>query len=45
MKTLRRQRGRLLLWPENAAYQPIVPKRGEELRILGKVIEVRRRLD
>lgn len=37
-------RGRAELRPENPAFEPIVPGPGEELEVLGKVIEVRRRL-
>jgi len=44
VKTLRFRRGRAVLEPQNPAYKPIVPPRGQEFRILGKVIEVRRRL-
>ncbi|MHC5071118.1 MAG: LexA family protein [Planctomycetota bacterium] len=44
VKTLRLRRGRALLEPQNPACEPIVPPKGQELRILGKVIEVRRRL-
>lgn len=44
VKTLRLRRGRAILEPQNPAYRPISPPRGQELRILGKVIEVRRRL-
>jgi repressor LexA len=44
VKTLRFRRGRAVLEPQNPAYKPIVPPPGQELRILGKVIEVRRRL-
>jgi repressor LexA len=36
--------GRTELRPENPAFEPIVPAPGEELEILGKVIEVRRLL-
>jgi repressor LexA len=35
-------KGRPELRPENPAFQPIIPAPGEELEILGKVIEVRR---
>jgi repressor LexA len=41
VKTLRFQRGRPVLVPENPAYATIVP---DELTVLGKVIELRRRL-
>ncbi len=44
VKTLRLRRGRAVLEPQNPAYKPIVPPRGQEFRILGKVVEVRRRL-
>jgi len=44
VKRLRRRRGRVELHAENPAFAPIVPGRGEELRILGQVVEVRRRL-
>lgn len=37
-------KGRAELRPENPAFAPIVPAPGEELEILGKVIEVRRYL-
>jgi repressor LexA len=37
-------KGRAELRPENPAFEPIVPAEGEELAILGKVIEVRRYL-
>lgn len=43
VKTLRIRRRRLELHPENPAFDPIVPPRGE-CTILGKVIEVRRNL-
>jgi len=44
VKRLRRRRGRLELHAANPAFAPIVPDRGDELRILGQVVEVRRRL-
>ncbi len=44
VKTLRFRRGRAVLQPENPDYAPIVPPRGQDVRILGRVIEVRRRL-
>lgn len=44
VKTLRLRRGRAILEPQNPKYEPILPPRGQELRILGKVVEVRRRL-
>ena len=37
-------KGRVELRPENPSFEPIVPEPGEELAILGKVIEVRRHL-
>jgi repressor LexA len=43
VKVLRRRAGAVELQPANPAYAPIVPD-PRELRILGKVIEVRRRL-
>jgi repressor LexA len=44
VKRLRVRRGRPELHAENPAYAPIVPDPGE-LRILGKVVEVRRTLE
>ena len=48
VKTLRRTGRRVELHPENPRYKPIVlsgpESRGRELRILGKVVEVRRYL-
>jgi repressor LexA len=44
VKTLRRQRGRIVLMPENPDYEPIIPD-PENVRILGKVIEVRRYIE
>ena len=44
VKRLWRSRGRIELRPENPAFQPIVPGAGEELEVLGRVIEVRRSL-
>lgn len=44
VKRLRLRKGRAELHPENPAYPVIVPPEGE-LRLLGKVIEVRRQLD
>ena len=41
VKRLRIRRGRYELHPENPAFEPIIPPPGE-LRILGKVIELRR---
>jgi repressor LexA len=43
VKRLRLRRGRAELHPENPDFEPIVPDAGE-LRLLGKVIEVRRYL-
>jgi repressor LexA len=43
VKTLRVQRGRIVLMPENPEFSPIIPD-PSELVILGKVIEVRRHL-
>jgi repressor LexA len=45
VKTLRRVRGKVELHPANPDFEPIVPKQGEELRLVGKVLEVRRYLD
>ena len=45
VKRLRLQKGRVELHPENAAFAPIIPDAEAEVRILGKVVEVRRRLD
>lgn len=44
VKRLRLRAGRLELHPENAAFAPIVLHAGAEVRILGRVVEVRRRL-
>jgi repressor LexA len=44
VKRLRVRSGRAELHPENPAFEPIVPPPGE-LTILGKVVEVRRRLE
>ena len=44
VKRLRLQKGRVELHPENAAFAPIIPDAEAEVRILGKVVEVRRRL-
>ena len=44
VKTLRVQRGRIVLMPENPEFSPIIPD-PSELVILGKVIEIRRYLD
>ncbi len=45
VKTLRRVRGKAELHPANPDFEPIVPQAGEELRLVGKVLEVRRYLD
>lgn len=45
VKTLRFEGRAPVLWPENPAFAPIRLAAGEELRILGKVIEVRRMLE
>jgi repressor LexA len=44
VKRLRLRKGRVELHPENAAFAPIIPGAAAEVRILGKVVEVRRRL-
>ncbi|MBE0567515.1 MAG: repressor LexA [Krumholzibacteria bacterium] len=44
VKRLRLHAGRIELQPENAAFAPIVLEPGAEVRILGRVVEVRRRL-
>ncbi len=44
VKRLRLRGERVELHPENDAFDPIVPGPGQEVRILGKVIEVRRKL-
>lgn len=44
VKRLRMQRNRIELLPENPAFSPIVPD-PKSVRILGKVIEVRRKLE
>ncbi|HEX4824465.1 MAG TPA: transcriptional repressor LexA [Candidatus Polarisedimenticolaceae bacterium] len=44
VKRLRIKRGRIELHPENDAYAPIVPEPGE-VKVLGKVVEVRRILE
>jgi repressor LexA len=41
---LRLKRGRVELHPENPAYAPIVPEPAS-VRVIGKVVEVRRRLE
>jgi repressor LexA len=43
VKRLRIRRNRIELWPENPAFAPIIPQ--DEVRILGKVVEVRRYLE
>ena len=44
VKRFRVKRGRIELHPANDAYQPIVPEPGD-MKILGKVVEVRRVLE
>ena len=44
VKRLRLKRGRVELHAENPAFEPIMPARGSDVRILGQVVEVRRRL-
>ena len=44
VKRLRLRAGRIELHPENAAFAPIVLHGDAEVRILGRVVEVRRRL-
>jgi repressor LexA len=44
VKRLRLRRGRVELHAENPAFEPIVPD-SRELTLLGKVVEVRRRLE
>ena len=44
VKRFRLKRGRVELHPENDAYQPIVPEPGD-VKVLGKVVEVRRALE
>lgn len=44
VKVFRRRRGRVELHPANPAYPPIVPP-PDQLAILGKVVELRRRYD
>lgn len=44
VKTLKKQRGKIVLQPENSSFEPIVLN-PDECTILGKVIEVRRYLD
>lgn len=45
VKRLRLRRRRVELHPANPDFRPIVPRAGEEVRLLGKVIEVRRFLE
>lgn len=44
VKRLRLRRGRVELHAENPAFAPIVPADPSDVRILGRVVEVRRRL-
>ncbi len=44
VKTLRKERGKIVLQPENPSFEPVVLN-PDECTILGKVIEVRRYLD
>ena len=44
VKRFRMKRGRIELHPANDAYEPIVPEPGE-VKVLGKVVEVRRVLE
>ncbi len=44
VKRLKLSAGRIVLQPENAAFAPIVIAPDTEIRILGRVVEVRRRL-
>lgn len=44
VKRLAIVKGKPELWPENPDFHPIVPAPGEELEIVGRVIEVRRYL-
>lgn len=44
VKRLRLRRGRIELHAANPDFEIIVPRRGQEVRILGQVVEVRRRL-
>ena len=44
VKRLRLRAGRIVLQPENAAFAPIEIAPDTEIRILGRVVEVRRRL-
>jgi repressor LexA len=45
VKRLRLRGRRVELHPDNPAYEPIVPGPGEEMTLLGKVVEVRRTLE
>jgi repressor LexA len=45
VKTLRLRQGRVELHPENPDFSPIVPEPGDDVEILGKVIEIRRYLE
>ena len=45
VKRLRLRRGRVELHPENPAFSPLVLDSTTEIRILGRVVEVRRQLD
>lgn len=38
----KRQTNPIELWPENPAFEPIIPTKNEPLQLLGKVLEVRR---
>ena len=44
IKRFRLRKGRVELHPENDAYEPIVPEPGT-VRVIGKVVEVRRKLE
>lgn len=44
VKRLRIKRGRIELHPDNDAYEPIVPD-GDDVKVLGKVVEVRRTME
>jgi len=45
VKRLRLRRKHVELHPENPAFEPIIPGPGREVMLLGKVVEVRRRLE
>ena len=46
VKRYREKKGRIELHPENDAFEPIIPREdGEPFSLLGKVIEVRRRIE